>query len=101
LSVVLAREVFNVRDEGILSAIGCHTTLKANASPLDKVVFVADKLAWDQPGTPPYKTEMIAALEHSLDSAALVYLQYLWDRRDTLRVVHPWMVAAYMELSTQ
>jgi predicted HD superfamily hydrolase involved in NAD metabolism len=101
LSLVLAREIFGIQDEAILSAIGCHTTLKANASPLDKVVFVADKLAWDQPGTPPYRTEMVAALEHSLDSAALVYLQYLWDRRDQLRVVHPYMVEAYLELSAQ
>lgn len=101
LSVVLAREVFGVRDAAVLSAIGCHTTLKAHASPLDKAVFVGDKLAWDQPGIPPYHAEMQAVLEHSLDRAALVYLQYLWDRRDTLKVVHPWMVAAYMELSVQ
>jgi predicted HD superfamily hydrolase involved in NAD metabolism len=99
LSVVLAREVFGVNDAGVLSAIGCHTTLKADASPLDKVVFVADKLAWDQPGVPPYHAEMWVALEHSLDRAALVYLQNLWDRRDTLKVVHPWMVAAYIALT--
>jgi predicted HD superfamily hydrolase involved in NAD metabolism len=99
LSVVLAREVFGVRDDMVLSAIGCHTTLKANASALDKVVFVADKLAWDQPGNPPYHAEMKAALEHSLDAAALVYLQYLWERRETLKVIHPWMRAAYLELT--
>jgi HD superfamily phosphohydrolase YqeK len=99
LSVVLARELFNVQDEAVLSAIGCHTTLKANASPLDKVVFSADKLAWDQPGIPPYYDDMRGALTVSLDSAALVYLQYLWDRRATLKVAHPWMKAAYLELS--
>lgn len=99
LSVVMAREIFGINDEAILSAIGCHTTLKANAATLDKVVFIADKLAWDQPGTPLYKAEMLEALERSLDEAALVYLQYLWDRRDTLKVMHPYMVEAYRELS--
>lgn len=99
LSVVIARELFGVTDAAILSAIGCHTTLKANATLLDKVVFLADKLAWDQPGVPPYYDDMVVALEHSLDDAALVYLQFLWDRRESLRVVHPWMVDAYREMT--
>lgn len=98
-TVVVAREIFGVSDEAVLSAVGCHTTLKVDASPLDKVVFIADKLAWDQPGVPPYFDEMKAALDVSLDAAALVYLQFLWDRRDSLRVVHPWMAAAYSQLS--
>jgi predicted HD superfamily hydrolase involved in NAD metabolism len=101
LSVVLAREIFGVQDESVLSAIGCHTTLKANASRLDKVVFLADKLAWDQPGVPPYYDEMRAALEESLDAATLVYLRFLWDRRETLRVIHPWLVEAYQQLSEE
>ena len=40
LSVVLAHEIFGVESEPVLSAIGCHTTLKANATVLDKVLFV-------------------------------------------------------------
>jgi predicted HD superfamily hydrolase involved in NAD metabolism len=97
LSVVLARELFGITDAAVLSAIGCHTTLKTDASALDKVVFIADKLAWDQPGVPPYFDEMTTALDVSLTAAALVYLQFLWDRRDTLRVVHPWMADAYRQ----
>ncbi len=94
LAALMAREVFGVTDVAVLSAIGCHTTLKADASRLDKIVFVADKLAWDQPGDPPYRAAMVAALAESLDAAACVYLRYLWERRATLRVVHPWFVAA-------
>jgi predicted HD superfamily hydrolase involved in NAD metabolism len=99
LSVVVARELFGVRDEAVLSAIGCHTTLKAHASTLDKVVFLADKIAWDQPGEPPYRADVLAALEQSLDRAAFAYLDYLWQRRHTLAIVHPWMVAAYADLA--
>jgi predicted HD superfamily hydrolase involved in NAD metabolism len=95
LSVVLARDLFGVSNAAVLSAIGCHTTLKAEATALDKVVFVADKLAWDQPGKPPYHVAMEAALLHSLDAAACAYLRYLWERRATLAVVHPWLAAAY------
>jgi predicted HD superfamily hydrolase involved in NAD metabolism len=98
LSAVLAREIFKIEDAAILSAIGCHTTLKAGAALLDKVVFVADKLAWDQPGHAPFHDDMHAALSRSLDQAALVYLRYLWDQRAKLRVLHPWAQAAYLEL---
>ena len=95
LSAVLARDLFGVTDIAVLNAIGCHTTLKAGASPLDKVLFVADKLAWDQPGEPPYRAALEAALVRSLDAAACVYLCYLWERRATLAVVHPWLAAAH------
>lgn len=97
LSVVIARELFGVTDEAVLSAIGCHTTLKSESSLLDRVLFVADKIAWDQQGRPPYLTELLAALDQSLDEAALCYLA--WMRRQPLRVVHPWLRAAYEDLS--
>jgi predicted HD superfamily hydrolase involved in NAD metabolism len=98
LSAVLAREIFQIQDDAILSAVGCHTTLKAGATLLDKVLFVADKLAWDQPGHAPFHDDMRAALDHSLDQAALVYLRYLWEQRARLKVLHPWAQAAYIEL---
>ncbi len=99
LSAALARGLFEERDAGVLSAVGCHTTLRAGATPLDTVVFVADKIAWDQPGTPPYLPVLLVALDTSVDAAALVYLHDLWERRATLGVVHPWFVAAYRERS--
>lgn len=101
LSVVLAREIFAIGDSAILSAIGCHTTLKQDATLLDKVVFVADKIAWDQPGMPPYLDNIVAALEKSIDHAAFVYLDYLWQMRDTLKVLHPWTRDAHSELKNR
>ena len=98
LSVVIARELFGIQDADILSAIGCHTTLKAGASLLDKVVFVADKIAWDQPGKPPYYDDIVAALDTSINKAAFVYADYLWQMRDQLKVLHPWARDAYWEL---
>lgn len=44
LSAYLASAIFGVTDSGVLSAIGCHTTLKADATALDKLLVVADKL---------------------------------------------------------
>ena len=98
LSVVLAREIFDVRDPKVLSAVGCHTTLKAGASPLDKAVFIADKLAWDEPYDAPWHPDLRAALEKSLDEGCRVYLRHLWEQREQLVVFHPWTVEACREM---
>jgi len=85
-----------------LSAIECHTTLKANAGLLDKIVFIADKIAWDQDGQPPYIRKVSKAMDQSLDAGVLVYLNFLWERRSQLQIIHPWFVDArdgYLNLS--
>lgn len=96
LSVVIARSIFHIRDEEVLSAIGCHTTLRAAPSTLDKVVFIADKIRWDQAGEPPYLDSVQDALRVSLDQSVFTFLAYVWARRDQLRVIHPWLRDAYM-----
>ncbi|RKN72372.1 bis(5'-nucleosyl)-tetraphosphatase (symmetrical) YqeK [Paenibacillus ginsengarvi] len=98
LSVEVARHLFGVDDQDVLDAIGCHTTLKAPSTLLDRVVFVADKIAWDQAGTPPYLSELNARLELSLEHGAMAYIGYLWERKETLKVVHPWLADAYADL---
>ena len=98
LSVSFANELFGIIDEKTLSAIGCHTTLKAGASLCDHVVFVADKIAWDQSGTPPYLPSLLEALNDSVEASSLVYINYLWEMRNQLRVIHPWLVDAREEL---
>ena len=95
LSAAISRYSFGVTDEEILSGVGCHTTLKANASLTDKLVFVADKIAWDQEGTPPYIAELNAGLERSIDKAALAYLEYLFEHAT---VLHPWAKEAREQL---
>jgi predicted HD superfamily hydrolase involved in NAD metabolism len=98
LSAVMAQEVFGVRETAVHYAIRCHTTLRPGAAPLDKLLFVADKIAWDQNGDPPYLAEIETAVAHSLDDACRVYLRWLWARRAQLRVIHPWFRAAHAEL---
>lgn len=99
LSACIAHDLFAITDAAVLSAIGCHTTLKMDATALDKVVFVADKLKWDQVGDPPYLGVMQVAADYSLDQAALCYLADLWQRRDNLPVLHPWALQAYRQLA--
>jgi predicted HD superfamily hydrolase involved in NAD metabolism len=100
ISAVMAQQIFNIQSPEILSAIGCHTTLKAGASTLDKILFVADKIEWDQDGLPPYIEEIERAVNVSLELAVYTYLQYLYDN-SKLKVVHPWLAEAYKELKVR
>lgn len=98
ISKVMAKDIFKITDQTILDAISCHTTLRSNATLLDQVLFVADKIAWDQPGIPPYIEELNKNLKLSLMHGAFAYINYLLERKDTLKVVHPWLNEAYEEL---
>lgn len=84
-----------------MNAVGCHTTLRGKATLTDLVLFVADKIAWDQPGEPPYWEELLRQLEHSLEHGAFAYIDYLWQRRDTLRVIHPRLREAHEVLQAK
>lgn len=99
MSKEIAISQFNINDPEILSAIECHTTLKGNYSILDLVVFIADKIKWDQDGEPPYITGLMAALDHSLESAAYYYIDYLLHHG--IQVIHPWLNEAYVKLKQQ
>ena len=98
LSAEMAEQIFNINDQEVLSAIRCHTTLQANPAQLDTLLFVADKLAWDQRGTPPFLGDMQAGLEESLELAAFRYQEYLLNSGKII-IPHPWMLASYQELS--
>jgi predicted HD superfamily hydrolase involved in NAD metabolism len=96
LSVVLAREIFGIRDAAILTAVGCHTTLRPGSTPLDQVLFLADKIAWDHSESPPYLTELNEALDRSLQEACRFFLEYL--QLTAASTLHPWVNAALSEL---
>ncbi|MGH0924417.1 bis(5'-nucleosyl)-tetraphosphatase (symmetrical) YqeK [Bacillus pacificus] len=98
LSRVIAEQLFKVTDEEILNAICCHTTLRKHATKMDLVLFVADKIEWDQNGTPPYLVEVKKGIEKSLEHAVFAYISFLWERKETLKVIHPWLKDAYWQL---
>lgn len=99
ISQVMAKEIWNISNEDILSAIGCHTTLKKEYKQLDLLLFVADKVKWDQKGGPPYLEDVVNGLNISLEHGAYAYIKYLMDNKSNLKVVHPWLVDAYNSLS--
>jgi predicted HD superfamily hydrolase involved in NAD metabolism len=98
LSREIAKIVFCITDERVLSAICCHSTLKANPTKLDMILFIADKIKWDQGGVPPYIDLIQEGLEKSLEDGVFAFLKYLYDNKSSLNVIHPWLVNAYSYL---
>lgn len=96
ISKFLARWKFGIFNDEILSAIECHTTLKANFTRLDLIVFLADKISPDHPTEPQYKAALLKALERSPETAALFYINEMLKRG--VPVTHPWLLEAKKEL---
>lgn len=96
LSALMVKSVFGVKNDEVIHAITCHSTLCANATPLDKVLFIADKMSWD-PGHSPFRLELEETIERSLDEAVGCFLTWTWKQRDKLDVIHPWLRAAWDE----
>ena len=94
LSKICAVEYFNISDEEILSAIECHTTLKKCPSKYEMSLFIADKLAWDREGLPPFYEEVNAALDISLEAACYKYMEYMVDN-DMILCPHDNWIEAY------
>lgn len=97
ISKIIAREDFAIADSDILNAIECHTTLKKNASMYDKVIFIADKISWDQKGIPPYYEVLKSKVVESLDEACWFYIKYQFDN-NLLLMPHQWIIEAYEDL---
>ena len=97
LSKICAVEYFNISDEEILSAIECHTTLKKSPSKYEMSLFIADKLAWDKGGIPPFYEEVNAALAISLEAACYKYMEYMIEN-DMILCPHDNWIEAYEQL---
>lgn len=98
LSRVIAVETFNITDKEVLNAVACHTTLRPNAARLDKILFLADKLAAVPGKQPAFMPLVIKQLEKSLDDAVYCYLfNYLQNGK--MPIVHPWLRTALEELT--
>ncbi|WP_442600730.1 HD domain-containing protein [Paenibacillus sp. KN14-4R] len=99
LSKYMAKDIFGITDKEILNAIESHTTHKPNSNLTDKILFVSDKISWNLPGEHPYLQQMrIKVYELKIDEAILIYLNSIWDQRDKLKLVHPWLIEAREEL---
>ena len=93
ISAVIAKEHFGVTDENILSAIECHSTLKAYASEYDMLLFLSDKISWDQQGIPPFLDVLQESLNVSLMAASIAYIKFAFENNMIL-FPHRWLSEA-------
>lgn len=100
ISRIIAQEDYGINDSDILDAIECHTTLKKNASMYDKIIFIADKISWDQKGVPPYYDILKSKVVESLDEACYFYINYQFEN-NLLLMPHQWIIEAYGDLSNR
>ena len=98
ISRLIAEQIFSINDAEILSSIESHTTLKDKPSNIDMVVFIADKLSWDQDGIPPFFDCVSKAVKTSLERSCLEYINYCLDNNMFL-IPHPMLIEAkgYLE----
>ena len=97
VSKIIAQEEFDITDSDVLNAIECHTTLRKNASVYDKVIFIADKISWDQKGVPSCDDLLKYATIESLNEACYLYIKYQFDN-NLLVMPHQWLIEAYEDL---
>lgn len=100
ISRIIAQEDYSINDSDILDAIECHTTLKKKASMYDKIIFIADKISWDQKGVPPYYDILKEKVVESLDEACYFYINYQFEN-NLLLMPHQWIIEAYGDLSNR
>ena len=100
ISRIVAVETFNILDKEVLNAINCHTTLRKSATPLDKLLFLADKLSWDDKDTPAYMPLVRKASEVSLDNGIKCYFENLMLDKSSLKAPHPWLLEAWEEIKS-
>lgn len=100
ISKIIAMEEFGISNPDVLNAVECHTTLRKNAGMYDKIIFIADKISWDQPGVPPYYEQLKIMAAESLDKACHFYIKYQFDN-NLLLMPHKWLLEAYEELKNE
>lgn len=99
LAVPILREQYNVMDADVLGAVASHTTARPGMTPLQKLIFVADKIEPHKMGGRPDVMRVGDLAENDLDAALLAYLEYGVHRAlERGWPLHPNMVAARNEL---
>lgn len=83
---VLAREIFGIEDEEILSAIRWHTLGRVEMSMLEKIIFLADKIEPETRGREDYEKRLKALdnpkmLEKEILDCYIYTIKSLVDRQ--------------------
>lgn len=98
VSAFMVKDIFDIDAKDILSAVGCHSTLKKNPSVMDMILFISDKLSWEDDQKSEWYGKMKKYSGVSLEKACYEYIKYFLKDADR-KVLHPWILDAYYYLS--
>lgn len=103
LAVPILREQYKVIDADVLGAIAYHTTAHAGMTPLQKLIFVADKIEPHKRDRAPAQIDRVIELAQTdLNAAMLAYLDHhVLYALESGWPLHPHTVAARNELLAQ
>ncbi|MCC7359231.1 MAG: HD domain-containing protein [Anaerolineales bacterium] len=102
VAAAVLRQALGVDDAEVLNAVTYHTTLRAGASAVEQLVFVADKLAYDPTATAlGYHPALWAARDTaSLPDLCRLYLDWVVRECPALGWrLHPHLLAAWQALT--
>ncbi|ATD55851.1 bis(5'-nucleosyl)-tetraphosphatase (symmetrical) YqeK [Clostridium chauvoei] len=85
---IIAREVFNIEEDEILSAVRWHTTGKENMSQLDKIIYLADMIEPNRrfQGVERLRDVAFRDLEEAVLMALTHTTRYLLDKGFTIDI---------------
>jgi predicted HD superfamily hydrolase involved in NAD metabolism len=99
LAVAQLQERFGIDDDDVLGAVAFHTTAARHMTPLQKLIFVADKIEPHKAARHPAVARVAELAPRDLDAAMLAYLDHhLVVATETGWPLHPRTVAARNEL---
>jgi predicted HD superfamily hydrolase involved in NAD metabolism len=99
LAVAILQDRYGVMAADVLGAVAYHTTANEGMTPLQKVVFLADKIEPEKLARHPEVSRVAALAEQDLDEAMLVYLDFHLQRAASLGwPLHSHTIAARNEL---
>ena len=96
---VYAQRYFGIEDEDVLNAIRYHTTSRPDASLIEKILFVADKI---EPGRTFHRIDEIRQITYRcLDDGLLECLRDIMRHlEETGKTIHPDTSAAFSSLAS-
>lgn len=81
ISAEIAKRYFDISDEETLNAMRYHTTLRSNATVVEQIVFIADKIALDPTTThkAEYLDDVLKIVNDDITKACWYYLSWMFD----------------------
>lgn len=98
ISRIIAVDTFNIADKEVLNAINFHTTLRKNATDLDKLIFIADKTSWADSDLPDFMPQVAEKLKTSLNDAVNCYINNMMKNKEQIKAIHPWLLETWEEI---